>query len=224
MATKNQEVQQVTIAPMDLRKVSLTLVGDSPIVTHPFPLKALRQIEDKQHGAAKTKKHELRNEWEDFIESLYWLSEPPGEYSEEAWEAVKGAARFGVHVGGIKSSATSAAYRSGTVKNIVSANGMFRITNTEQDRLYRIDCCELTAPKPPTMRKDCLSTFSSGADMRYRPQFDEWKITLDVMYNAGLISIDALFTWFSMGGFSCGLGEYRAEKGGTWGSYHVQAG
>jgi hypothetical protein len=226
MATKKVEGQNVHSAQMDLRQTKITLVGVSPLVTNPFPKKARDEIEAKEHEKTKTTKREkvARNEWNEVYERCYWLSDVPVIKTEEDWnrERVKGT--FGVHVGGIKSSATSAAYRAGVVKNVVSANGMFMITNTIQDKLYGVDCIPLILGEPPFMRKDCLSTFNSGASMRYRPQFNDWKIELEVMYNAGLITLDQLFTWFQMGGFSCGLCEYRTEKGGSWGSYIVQDG
>lgn len=218
MATKKNET--IVIVPeIEFKTVTVKLKGVTPLVTNPFSLKQMRMIEDKQHGVAKTKKHDIRNEWQDFSESIYWLSEPPAEYTEDGVSEAMKHGRYGFAVGGVKDSAVSAAMRRGLVKNAVTGRGLFRIVGTEQDRIYMKQCVEIITPEPPKMRVDCLSTFNSGADMRYRPQFDEWRMQFDVMFDSGAISVDQLLTWFKLGGFACGLGENRAEKGEGWGSY-----
>jgi hypothetical protein len=212
----------ITLPEIDFRITKVKIKGVAPLVTNPFSLKQMKQIEDKEHGAAKTKKHDIRNEWENFIEAIYWLSNKPNDYTEEAFNlAVSSGARFGFHVGGLKNSAIMAAYRRGVVKNAVTARGLFQIQGTEQDLIYGKQCVEIITPKPPIMRADCLSTFNSGADMRYRPQFDTWRMEFDVMYDAGAITLEQLLMWFKLGGFACGLGENRAEKGEGWGSYEL---
>ena len=221
MASKKEVT--VTLPEIDFKTVDITLYGTSPLVTHPFPMKAMRQIEEKQMQTAKTSKHEIRKPWSDFGESLYWLTEPPAEFTEESIrDAMANGAVFGFHVGGIKDSAISAAVRRGLVKNAPVARGMFRICNTKQDHLYKKNCLSIKSAEPPIMRKDCLSTFSSGADMRYRPQFDDWSIDVSIEYDASAISLEQLLMWFKLGGFACGLGENRAEKGEGWGSYTIE--
>ena len=210
----------VVLPEVEFKVMRVRIVGETPLVTCPFSVKAMRQIEEKQQGKAKTGKHDIRNPWEDFINALYWLTPPPKEYTEEAFtEAVKNGARFGFHAGGIKNSAIMAAYRRGIVKNAVTARGMFQIINTETDMVYDKQCIEILSDEPPKMRKDCLSTFSSGADMRYRPQFDKWAMEFDVRFDSKAVTAEQILMWFKLGGFACGLGENRAEKGEGWGSY-----
>ncbi len=212
----------VTLPELDFRIVRVKIKGISPLVTNPFSLKQMKQIEDKQHGVAKSKKYEIRNEWQDFIDAIYWLSHRPSEYTEEAFnKSIAAGARFGFHVGGLKSSAVMAAYRRGIVKNATTAKGFFRIQGALVDMTYGQQCIEILTDKPPFMRTDCLSTFNSGADMRYRPQFDEWRMEFDVKYDAGILTLEQLLMWFKLGGFACGLGENRAEKCEGWGSYEL---
>lgn len=219
---KAKEVE-VKLPEIDFKTVEITLYGTSPLVTHPFPLKAMKQIEDKQMGVAKTTRHDIRQPWKDLGESLYWLTEPPAEFTEESiTTAMNEGAVFGFHVGGVKDSAISAAVRRGLIKNAPMARGLFRILGTKQDYLYKKNCLAIKSTQPPVMRKDCLSTFSSGADMRYRPQFDEWSIDVTIEYDAGAITLEQLLMWFKLGGFACGLGENRAEKGEGWGSYTIE--
>ena len=217
-ASKNEIF--VELPEVDFRYLTVKLVGETPLVTCPFPIKQMQKIEDKEMGKAKTQKHEIRNPMEDFIYALYWLTPPPIEYTEEAFlTAVNNGARFGIHVGAIKNSAMMAAYRRGLVKNLVTARGMFQITETEQDWFYDKSCIEIITNEPPKMRKDCLSTFSSGADMRYRPQFNNWALEFTIKYDSAMVSPEQMLMWYRLGGFACGLGENRAEKGEGWGSY-----
>lgn len=223
MATKKSDgAVIITLPEIEFKTVTVKIKGITPLVTQPMTIKNMRKIEDKQHGAAKTKKNEIRNEWEDFIQSIYWLSTPPEEYTEKAFvKAVQSGAHYGFSVGGVKDSAVTAAVRRGVVKNAPVGRGLFQIINAKADKLYDKQCVEIITPEPPKMRVDCLSTFSSGADMRYRPQFDEWRMEFDVKFDAGILSLDQLLMWFKLGGFACGLGENRAEKGEGWGSYEL---
>ncbi len=223
MATKKSTQSEIVSIPsIEFKTFRMKLIGETPLVTCPFSLKQMRQIEDKQQGVPKTKKHDIRNPMEDFINALYWLTPPPKEYTEEAFlDACANGARFGFHVGGIKNSAIFAAVRRGIIKNRPEGRGLFTILDAETDLIYEKSCIEILTDEPPKMRKDCLSTFNSGADMRYRPQFDKWSMEFDVKYDAGAITMEHILTWFQLGGFACGLGENRAEKGEGWGAYRV---
>jgi hypothetical protein len=56
-------------------------------------------------------------------------------------------------------------------------------------------------------------------DIRFRGQFNEWRVTLNVRYNMDQISSEQLLNLFELAGFSCGVGEWRMERGGTFGTY-----
>jgi hypothetical protein len=221
MATKKQKENVVVLPELDLQRITIKIIGTSPLIVHPFSKKAMQQIEDKQHGKPKNTKHEIRNEWQELIECCYWISEPPAEFSEQAWEeSLANGARFGFQAGGLKNCAVSAAYRRGLVPNMPTARGLFAITDTYIDYLYGKQVVEILYNSPPIMRRDCLSTYSSGADMRYRPQFSDWAMDLHLVYDASALPRDQLVNWFRLGGFSVGIGESRPEKSADgWGSF-----
>ena len=94
-STKKTEV--VEIKPLDMRTVEVTIVGDTPLIMHAWSEKAKRMMLEAQQGKAKGKKKELRNPVEDFIDSMYWLTEKPTEPTEEAYEqAIANGAKFGM--------------------------------------------------------------------------------------------------------------------------------
>jgi hypothetical protein len=74
----------------------------------------------------------------------------------------------------------------------------------------------------PTMREDMVRIGMGTSDVRYRGEFNPWEATFTVKYNANVFSAEQIINLFNLGGFACGIGEWRAEKGGSYGMYHVK--
>lgn len=201
----------VMIPAINIQFASITVIGDSPLIVHKWSEKAKKEILDKQMKKAKTKGHDAKDPVRDFIDSLYWLEGKPEDKTEEGFvEAIKNGARFGFPSVAFKASAVSAGYRSGVTKDKVSMNAAFHIDG---------DFVEIKGT--PNMREDMVRIPMSGADVRYRGEFKEWSATFQVKYNASAISLEQLVNLFNLGGFACGLGEWRPEKGGQYGMFHV---
>jgi len=45
---------------------------------------------------------------------------------------------------------------------------------------------------------------------------------LDIKYDANAITPEILVNMFNYGGFAVGVGEWRVEKGGQYGMFHVK--
>ena len=209
---KKQET--VEIPAIDIVETKINIVGTSPLVIHKFSEKAKRMILEKQQKAAKSAGKDARNIWEDVIGACYWLTDPPKEYTQTAFEkAVNAGAKFGFPTVGIKASIVSAAYRAGWSKNKVSMFGMFHIDG---------EFIEIEGVKPE-LHEDVVTLQTGVTDLRFRPIFPTgWRSTLNIKYVPQLISIQQLVNAINFGGFSVGLGEHRIEKGGTWGAYRVE--
>jgi len=204
--------KEITVPAIDIQTVTLKVVGDTPLIMHKWSEKAKREILDKQTKKAKTKGYDVRNPVGDFIDSMYWLSCEPTEKTEEAFEeAIQAGARFGFPSVAFKESAVAAGYRSGVTKDKVSTYAAFHI-NGEFIEIHGT----------PEMREDMVRVGMGAADLRYRGEFKKWYAIFDVRYNASAISVEQVVNLFNLGGFACGLGEWRAEKGGTFGMYHVE--
>lgn len=209
MATKNNE--SVSIPAINIQYATISIIGDSPLIVHKWSEKAKKEILDKQMKKAKTKGHDAKDPVRDFIDSLYWLDGEPEEKTEEGFaKAIQGSARFGFPSVAFKASAVAAGYRSGVTKNLVSMYGAFHIDG---------EFVEIKGV--PEMREDMVRVGMGVADIRYRGEFKEWSATFQVKYNASAISLEQLVNLFNLGGFACGLGEWRPEKGGAFGMYHV---
>ena len=215
MASKTDTIE---IRPLNIQRIPLTIVGDTPLIVHAWSEKAKRMMLEAQMGLSKGKKKEYKNPVEDFINSMYWLTEKPTDNTEDAFQAaVDSGARFGFPATAIKAAAVSAAYRQGWSKNKVVLQGEMFIESDENGMI------EIKTPEPPIMREDMVKVGMGTADLRYRGEFRNWKADIVLRYNAnGQFSLENIVNIINAGGFFCGIGEWRPEKGGTNGMYHVE--
>ena len=73
------------------------------------------------------------------------------------------------------------------------------------------------------MREDMVRVGMGTADIRFRGQFNSWHMDLTISYNkAGAYALEDIINLISLGGYNCGIGEWRPEKGGQNGMYHVE--
>ena len=216
MAKKN-EAAIIEIKPINIVTTTVRIAGDTPLIMHRWSEKAKRMILEKQMKKTKSSAKEAKNPVEDFIESIYWMEGKPTEYTEEEFdEACRNGARFGFPVTAIKQATISSAYRNGITKDMASLRGAFFIAGDGSELLAEVKGCT------PTMREDMVRVGMGVADIRFRGEFANWYMDLQVSYNAnGAYTLDQIINLINIGGFSCGIGEWRPEKDGNYGMYHV---
>jgi hypothetical protein len=214
MAAKNGDL--VEIRPIDIRKVSIRIVGDTPLIMHAWSEKAKREMLEKQMKVTKTKARDAKNPVEDFIRSMYWLTEMPEDMTEAGFEkAIASGARFGFPVTAFKQAAISAAYRMGWTKDKMSMRGAFFIDG-DADQMLEIK------GDTPVMREDMVKVGMGTADIRYRGEFRKWYADMVISYNAnGQYTIEQIINVINAGGYVCGVGEWRPERDGQYGMFHV---
>lgn len=215
MATKKTEV--IEIRPIEIKKVTVRVVGDTPLIMHAWSEKAKRMMLEAQMGIAKGKKKEVKNPADDFIRSMYWLTPMPEDGTMESFEeAIANGARFGFPVTAFKQAAISAAYRMGWAKDKMSMRGAFYIDSDENGMI------EIHSDTPE-MREDMVKVGMGTADIRYRGEFKNWYADLTISYNAnGQYSLENIVNIINAGGYVCGVGEWRPERDGQYGMFHVQ--
>lgn len=214
MTKKSTEVLE--IRPIEIKNVRLRIVGDTPLIMHAWSEKAKRMMLEAQMGLAKGKKKEPKNPDEDFINSMYWLSGKPEEMTMAAfYEAVNNGARFGFPVTGFKQAAISAAYRMGWTKDKMSLRGAFFIESYEDGMIEIFS-------DPPKMREDMVKVGMGTADIRYRGEFANWSADMMISFNVnGNYSLESIVNIINAGGYVCGVGEWRPERDGQNGMFHV---
>ena len=218
MATKKANAEVIEIRPIEIKKVTVRVVGDTPLIMHAWSEKAKRMMLEAQMGIAKGKKKEVKNPADDFIRSMYWLTQMPEDGTMESFEeAIANGARFGFPVTAFKQAAISAAYRMGWAKDKMSMRGAFFIDSDENGMI------EIHSDTPE-MREDMVKVGMGTADIRYRGEFKNWYADLTISYNAnGQYSLENIVNIINAGGYVCGVGEWRPERDGQNGMFHVQA-
>lgn len=228
MTSKKAQEMTIEIAPIQRVTTRIAIVGDTPLIVHAWSPKAKRMMLEAQMKIGKTKKaREPKNPFQDFVGSLYWIAGRPGDdpeadlTEEEFTDAItSGKAKFGFKVTAIKQAALAAAYRSGMIPNQACMRGAFYIRGTDDNELGTI------IGSAPESREDMVrigSAMTSTADIRYRAMFRQWRIPLTVIHNDnGTFSLEQIINAINLGGFMCGIGEWRPEKDGQFGMFHVE--
>ena len=242
MATK-KATELVEIRPIEMETAIVRIVGDSPLIVHAWSAKAKREILEKEIGATKTKAKANKNPLEDFASSMYWLTPMPEEYTSDTISEYLPDAHFGFPVTGIKQAAISAAYRLGWSKDKTSLKGVFFIKpdadgyysgdlRIDYDKkkidivpnVYRREQLVEIHSDCPMLREDMVRVGMGSADIRYRGEFNNWYADLQIEYNNnGQHSLEQILNIINAGGAVCGIGEWRPEKDGQYGMFHVES-
>lgn len=222
MATK-KSAKIIEIQTLEIEEIELDLVGLTPLITHNWSEKAKKEMLDKQMGVTKTKKREPKNPIQDFADSLYWIDKeikPTDFTADEIQKVLSSKPRFGFPAVAIKLAAASAAYRNGISKDKVSIMGSFHIQGTDPKQSELV----VLQGDVPEMREDMVRIGMGTADIRYRAQFNNWGTKIKLSYNKnGAYSLEQIINMINIGGYSVGLGEWRIEKGGMFGSYAIKS-
>lgn len=226
MAVK--KTSTVTINAPEFEVVEFKIVGDTPLIVHAWDEKAKRMMLEKQMGKAAKTKHEIKVPVNDFLNSLYWLTEKPENGIDDVDAqanfdaAIANGAKFGFSIGGIKQSFITGAARGGLDVKMTELRGAFFLEGATDASDF--DFAEIVGPAP-VMREDMVKVggMSKTADIRYRGEFKQWEIPLKMRVNKnGKYSVEQLLNCVTMGGFVTGIGEWRPERDGQFGMYHLE--
>lgn len=195
MGPKSKKPEDVIALPeLRIKEMELLVVGDSPLICHAWSEKAKKEMRDKQMKKAKQAK-EAKDPERDFRESLYPL--PDGKY--------------GFPIVAFKAAAVDACSHVGDITK-VQARGAFHI----------IGEMAVIEGDDPVMREDMVRIGMGTADIRYRGQFTQWQTLLTIRYNANVLSPEQIANLFNTAGFAIGVGEWRPQKDGSFGMFHVE--
>ena len=183
----------IAIPKVNLQVATITLVGDSALICHKWSEKAKGEMLGKQMGKAKAAK-EHKDPEADFRASLY--SHPDGGYGFPNVAFKAAAVDACSHIDGVTK---------------VEARGAFHI-NGEMAKLQGT----------PTMREDMVRIGMGTADIRHRGEFKQWKTSLTIRFNANVLSLEQIVNLFATAGFAIGVGEWRPQKDGSYGMFHVE--
>jgi hypothetical protein len=189
--------------------MEVTVIGDSPLIVHAWSQKAKLEMLGKQMKAAKGAK-EAKDPKADFESSLYRLTD--GGYGFPSVGFKNASVTACTSVAGITKIAARQAFH--ILGEDVDIRGAFEGTKARIN-LVRIEGGE------PGMREDMVRVGMGTADLRYRGEFTDWHARLLVRYNGNVLSESQILNILNVAGFAVGVGEWRPEKDGMAGMFHV---
>jgi hypothetical protein len=177
------------------------LVGTMPLIVSNFSEKAKRQMLDAQQGR-KTPKV---------------ARDPEAEYKAAFYRCKEG---YGFPVTAFKAATVGAARFYGKDVRMTELR-QFIFMRGELSEKDRQALVPITGE--PRMREDVvrLGGMSRSADLRYRPEFPEWSTELEVTFVKSSLSRDSVLSLIDAGGMGIGVGEWRPEHRGEFGTFMI---
>lgn len=197
MATNEVTIE---LDPIPAETLAVPIIGTSPLIMHRFSEKAKRQMLDNMQGRKKVK--EARDPQADYEEALYRL---------------KGGDGYGMPAGAFKQATVGGArFYQGLTMTSLRQLMFFRGEPAEDGlALVRIN-------GEPQIREDVVRV-QRTTDLRYRPMFPEWTAVLEVTYVPSSLTKSSLLSLIDAGGMGIGIGEWRPEKNGEFGTYRIDS-
>jgi hypothetical protein len=227
-ALRTAKERVIEVPPIVIGAVKIKLIGDSVLCLHAWSHKAIRQMLDKQMGKAQQRKAP-KDPTEEFLGALHVMpGAPEPVLHKEPDGTVWAEGEFGFRACGLKAAIIRAATdanlhmtdmrRALRVPGDVSrgANGAGRDAQRFQsDSLIRIQADRAW------MGMDMVRLSSSVADVRFRPVFTDWWANAVIKYNKSVLNLEQVVNLVKMAGFGVGIGEWRPERGGEWGTFTI---
>lgn len=190
----------VVIDPIDSETLTVPIIGTAPLIMHAWSEKAKRQMLDAMQGR-KTPKQ---------------AKDPNAEYEAAFYRTKDGG--YGFPVLAFKAATVEASRFYGKTVTKVGLRQTLFFTG-EYSPTAGQSLVAITGE--PQMREDVVRVGISGTDLRYRPEFPEWSTQLTVTYVKSSLTRDSVLSLIDAGGLGTGIGEWRPEKDGDFGTYRV---
>jgi hypothetical protein len=187
--------KEIAVPPINKAKFKVIIIGDSSLISNRFSDRSKRAI----LASAMKEAHGAKAP-----------KNPEQEYKESLYLTVDG--KPGFPASGIKKACVDA------------CSFIDKLTKVEARGAFYILGDVLPVKGKPQMREDNTRVGRGGTDMRYRADFAEWSIELEVLHNPNVISEEAIINLLENAGFSVGIGDWRPQKAGSHGMFHVKRG
>lgn len=203
-AVKETKTVRIQLEPIAVKSMTLTIKGTSSLIVHGWGVKTIRQMLQTQMASKEERKKAKENR----------KAKSPEEDFEEAKYLVNGKDCFPVT--GIKKALVDAGYAVGIPKAQIR-QALF-LTGMDGGSFAEIKY------KRCVMREDTVKVgpwSARVADLRYRPEYQDWSIKLMVRYRTDMLDEKQVAILFQNAGVSIGIGEWRVAKDGLFGSFEV---
>lgn len=198
MAGKSAETT-INLNRIAVEEMSIQIKGTTPLITHRWSEKAREMMLAAQQGRKAPK----------------IAKDPQADYEASMYRLLDGGHGFPVM-----------AFKSATVKGGARMFGTVAQTELRQMLTFMADGIGTDGTQlvrisgEPRMGEDMVRLNGKTADIRYRAYYDEWGAILRVRFVPAIISADSIVALIDAGGTN-GVGEWRPEKNGSFGTYEV---
>jgi hypothetical protein len=195
------------------QRFDVWLVGDAPLICHAWSEKAKREMLAKMVKAVKQAREE-RDPQEEFRSSLYEMGNG-----------------YGFPVTALKKAILSYAHKDKGIAKTEVKSGLWLDYEVISQRPALAGArCDMPLVRiwslKPEMREDMVRIKGRGgtsANFAYRAQFFPWAIKLTGKFDPNTVPEESMQFLLEGGGRACGIGDWRPEKDGVFGSFHMAA-
>jgi len=182
---------EVKLPALAIQKLKVRIKGVSPLIVNAFSAKAKEEMASKQQGKARLAK-EAKDPVACFNAARYVVN------GKDCITAIT-----------VKKAIMTAATFADEYKSHIGMSLFVRGSEGNGDYI------PISGPKP-RMREDVVrvGSMTKTADLRYRPEYVDWKADFVVEFNARVLTAEQVLNLVSIAGFSCGICEWRPQKGG----------
>jgi hypothetical protein len=189
------------------------IVGDTPLITHSWSEKARLDMLRKQVKALAPAGRQARDPEEDFQNGLY-------EISKDVYAFPTMAAKLALMSAAHQDKGIS---KTSILSNVWIDCQMFKVRPALAGAVCDMPLTRIYGSKPQ-MREDMVRVgagLQKTSTLAYRPQFFPWAAKITGRFNPTQVPSEALAFLFGEAGRACGLCDWRNEKRGVFGAFHI---
>lgn len=202
-------VGQIFSKEPEIQVTDFWIVGDTPLIVHAWSEKAKQAMLAKQTKALSAGREE-RNPEEDFRNSLYEI----------------GDGKYGFPAMGVKNAICSQFHKDKGLPREHAKAALFMVAPFYKVRpALSAAVCDMPLLRifgsEPEMREDMVVLNGTTASLAYRGQFTTWAMKVRMRIIVSTIPLAHVTSVVNMAGMSCGIGDWRNERNGVFGSFHM---
>lgn len=191
--SKNGKPKSISIPKIDVIKLSIHLVGDTPLISNRFSESSIDAMEAKHTQAA---------------------------VAARGPKDPEGMARGSMYLLGDKPAHPSAAFKLAAIaawtKGSKPDKKVLDLGFSPSTELVEIECRDML------MRRDAPRNANGSPDVRFRMEYRDWSCWWDVTIYPRYLSVEQVLQWVQMGGVNVGIGPQYMRKGFGFGRFHIE--
>jgi hypothetical protein len=206
----------ISIKQLDAASIEVPIIGTAPLIVNNWSEKARKQMLDNMQGKKSPK--EVKDPQAEYLASLYRIYKEAPARSGAKPKLVEA---YGFPVIAFKAATVSAARFFDKSISMVALRQYLFLKGVLTKAHPHQELVEISGE--PEIREDAVKVGVSGHDLRYRGQFWPWSAVLTVTYIRNSIDQDSVLSLIDAGGLGVGVGEWRPERKGAFGTYEIDS-